>query len=104
MLINRWKPYGGCMNEGWPAEAFKHLMPGHDYVVIKAFVDFDLGQHPVDERWSFIGSSFLPYDDGLSLFALRNGQRCQFRMQLRDEEQGPIIDHLQDYVATAPNK
>lgn len=89
------------MNDTWPKEAFRHLSPDQDYVVTQAFMDFDHGKHPVGERWTFIGSSFLPYDDGLSLFVVRDGQRCQFRMQWRDEEQGPIIDRLQDYVQAA---
>lgn len=89
------------MNRGWPTDTFKHLVHERDYVVTQAFVDFDQGLHPVGERWTFIGSSFLPYDDGLSLFVVRDGQRCQFRMQWRDDEQGPIIDHLDRYVAAA---
>ena len=86
------------MNQGWPTDAFKHLKPGNDYVVGRSFTDFDRGKHPVGERWTFLGSSFLPYDDGLSLFTLIDGNRHQIRMQWRDEEQGPIIDRLQDYL------
>jgi hypothetical protein len=86
------------MNQNWPATPFAHLMPERDYVVARAFRDFDAGEHPVGEAWTYIGSSFLPYDDGLSLFVVIDGQRRQIRMQWRDEEQGPIIDHLQDYV------
>jgi len=86
------------MSDDWPTAAFKHLIPTLNYVVVQAFTDFDQGKHPVGERWTFIGSSFLPYDDGLSLFMVLNGQRRQIRMQWRDEEQGPVIDRLQDYV------
>lgn len=89
------------MSEDWPTEAFKHLIPGRDYVVVQAFTDFDHGEHPVGERWTFIGSSFLPYDDGLSLFLVLAGQRRQIRMQWRDEEQGPVIDALREYVQPA---
>ena len=92
------------MSQEWPTEGFKHLVSNHDYLVVQDFVDFDNGQHPAGERWTFIGSSFLPYDDGLSLFIVIAGQRRQIRMQWRDEEQGPIIDHLQNYVRPAPNK
>ena len=86
------------MSDDWPATPFAHLWPGRDYVVARAFRDFDGGEHKPGENWTFIGSSFLPYDDGLSLFVVIDGQRMQIRMQWRDEEQGPIIDRLQDYV------
>jgi len=89
------------MNSQWPAAPFKHLVPGHDYVVVRAFTDYDHGQHAEGERWTFIGSSFLPYDDGLSLFVTINGERRHIRMQWRDEEQGPVIDALREYVQAA---
>lgn len=66
--------------------------------MVRAFRDFDGGVHPEGEVWTFIGSSFLPYDDGLSLFAVIDGTHRQVRMQWRDEEQGPIIDRLMDYL------
>ncbi len=86
------------MNQAWPTTPFAHLSPEHDYVVVQAFGDFDGAEHKVGENWTFIGSSFLPYDDGLSLFAMIDGQRRQVRMQWRDEEQGPIIDNLGGYL------
>lgn len=86
------------MNQTWPATPFAHLWPERDYVVVKTFRDFDGGVHEPGENWTFIGSSFLPYDDGLSLFAVIGGLRRQVRMQWRDEEQGPIIDNLKDYL------
>lgn len=89
------------MTQAWLTAAFKHLVPGRDYVVVPVFVDFDRGQHPVGERWTFIGSSFLPYDDGLSLFAVIDGQRSHIRMQWRKEEQGLVIDALQGYLQAA---
>ena len=86
------------MNQAWPATPFAHLVPERDYVVIQAFRDYDGADHSIGESWTFIGSSFLPYDDGLSLFAEIHGQRHQVRMQWRDEEQGPIIDNLSAYL------
>lgn len=82
-------------------ERFQHLAPGHDYVVIRAFTDHDGDVHPVGERWTYRGKSFLPYEDGLSLFVVIGGVDHQIRMQWRAEEQGPIIDALTDYLATA---
>ena len=86
------------MNDAWPATPFAHLWPERDYEVVQAFRDLDGQEHGVGESWTFIGSSFLPYDDGLSLFVRVGGQDRQIRMQWRDEEQGPIIDNLEDYV------
>lgn len=86
------------MNQTWPATPFAHLSPGRDYVVARAFRDFDNGDHRPGENWTFIGSSFLPYDDGLSLFAVIDGQHRQVRMQWRDEAQGPVIDNLKEYL------
>jgi hypothetical protein len=82
----------------WPTSSFAHLQTDQDYVVVRAFRDFDGGEHLVGEHWTFIGSSFLPYDDGLSLFAVIDGVERQVRMQWRNEEQGPIIDNLKDYL------
>jgi len=87
------------MTYTWPTEPFKHLVNGRQYAVIQTFRDFDNGEHAVGEVWTYIGSSFLPYDDGLSLFVEIDGKERQIRMQWRDDEQGPIIDHLQAYVA-----
>jgi hypothetical protein len=86
------------MTRTWPTGSFAHLDTDQDYVVVRAFRDFDSGEHLEGERWTFIGSSFLPYDDGLSLFAVIDGVERQVRMQWRDEEQGPIIDNLKDYL------
>jgi hypothetical protein len=86
------------MSENWPVTPFGHLQPGVAYLVVRAFRDFDGREHPVGEGWTFIGSSFLPYDDGLSLFVKIGGHDRQIRLQWRDEEQAPIADHLHDYV------
>ncbi len=86
------------MSQDWPKTSFGHLWPDKTYVVVQPFRDFDGQEHRVGESWIFIGSSFLPYDDGLSLFADIDGQRRQIRMQWRDDQQGPIIDNLADYV------
>jgi len=74
------------------------LIPGRTYRVIKAFKDFDRIIHPVGETWRFIEKNFLSYDDGVSLFVERNGQRLQYRLQWREEAQGQIIDDFSDFV------
>ena len=86
------------MARTWPTAPFAHLQTDRDYLVVRAFRDFDGGEHEEGEVWTFIGSSFLPYDDGLSLFAVIDGVDRQVRMQWRNEEQGPIIDRLAEYL------
>lgn len=78
---------------------WQHLVAGKRYRVIKAFKDFDRQDHPIGEEWTYIGTSFLPYDDGRSFFVSIDGTReVHIRMQDRAEEQGPILDHFRDYV------
>lgn len=75
------------------------LEAGRRYRVVRAFTDFDGALHDVGESWIFLRSNFLPYDDGLSLFVSPDGKaEHQIRMQWRDDEQGPVIDHFSDYV------
>ena len=74
------------------------LNPGQTYFVVKGFQDYDGMIHPVGEQWRFVEKNFLPYEDGLSLFVERNGQKTQIRLQWRDEAQARIIDEFCDYV------
>ena len=84
------------------AAPFKHLRPGTRYVVRVAFQDHDSATHPEGESWIFRTHSFLPYDDGLSLFVSRpDGSDAQIRLQWRPEEQAAIIDALERYIAEA---
>ena len=79
------------------------LQPGKRYVVTRQFIDYDSQVHPVGESWTFVRSSFLPYEDGLSLFVSPDGKaEHQIRLQWRDDEQGSIIDHFSNYVALEP--
>ena len=75
------------------------LVPGQIYRVIKTFTDYDGTVHPVDESWRFVKKSFLPYEDGLSLFIERNKQNVSIRLQWRTESQAEIIDNFSDFVA-----
>lgn len=81
--------------------------PRHDFLeadrryrVCREFVDFDGDAHVPGEEWTFLGASFLPYEDGLSLFVSLDGQReWQIRMQWRVGAQGEVLDALSAYVA-----
>jgi hypothetical protein len=74
------------------------LMAGKTYRVVIAFKDYDGLIHPAGESWRFIRKSFLPYEDGLSLFVERNAQQESYRLQWREETQGQIIDYFSDFV------
>ncbi|WP_161966130.1 DUF3601 domain-containing protein [Steroidobacter cummioxidans] len=78
----------------------QHLMAGKRYRVAREFRDYDRDTHPIGESWVFMGYSFLPYDDGLSLFVSLDGkQEWHIPMQWRPEEQGPVLGNLAEYVA-----
>ena len=78
------------------------LHPGIRYRVVQPFLDFDRVRHMPGEMWTFLGYSFLPYEDGLSLFVLRDhGQQWQIRMQLGDDEQGSIVSRFEAYLERA---
>ena len=77
---------------------FRHLRRGEKYRVLREFSDHDGVPHAVGEIWEFIGSNFVPYHDGLSLFAIIDGQEQQVRLQWIQEEQGALIEALDEYL------
>ncbi len=78
------------------------LKAGQRYRVLRAFTDYDGDVHPPGEEWTFLGTSFLPYDDGLSLFVSLDGrQEWQIRMQMRPEAQGEVLDRLGSFIGPA---
>ena len=98
--------YGPRDNGHWtsnrldPSHLF--LKAGRRYRVLRAFTDYDGDVHPPGEEWTFLGTSFLPYDDGLSLFVSLDGrQEWQMRMQMRPEAQGAVLDALESFIGPA---
>lgn len=82
-----------------PAKAWGSLQPGRSYEVRERFVDYDGVEHPVGESWLFLGSNFLPYDDGLSLFVSLDGRdEWHIRLQDRPTEQASVVRRLADHV------
>jgi len=81
------------------ARPYRHLEVGKRYRVARRFVDFDRGVHEVGEEWVYLGTSFLPHDDGRSLFVTADGEiEHHIRMQHVVAEQGPILDDLESYL------
>ena len=98
--------YGPCERGHWDVgrldQAHLFLKAGRRYRVLRAFTDFDGDAHPPGEEWTFLGTSFLPYDDGLSIFVSLDGVReWQIRMQWRPEAQGGVLDSLSSHVGPA---
>ncbi len=77
-----------------------NLIPNQKYIVTKEFTDYDHILHPVGETWTFVRTSFLPYEDGLSLFVIPENSSVEisYRLQWRIDQQAEIIDHFEDYV------
>jgi hypothetical protein len=76
------------------------LIPGPKYKVIKTFTDYDGITHPPGETWTYSGTSFLPYEDGLTLHAIKDNIPVVYRLQWRSEEQAAIIENFKDFVDT----
>ena len=82
---------------------FAHLIVGRRYIVVREFTDFDGKLHPKGESWTYLGKSFVPYHNGLSLYVSPDGQhQLQIRLQWLPEGQGPSVDDLAGYIRAAP--
>ena len=76
------------------------LIPGQKYKVAKEFFDYDKIFHPVGETWTFAGTNFLPYEDGLTLYVTVEDlpKQISYRLQWRQEEQALIIENFIQFV------
>ena len=70
-----------------------HLVSGKSYMIVKTFDDYDKIRRYEGQIWEFVGSSFLPYESGLSLFFKINGNLEQVRLQIIPEEQLQIAEN-----------
>ena len=96
------RPKGHWTRGGALEKRHRFLEAGRRYRVRRAFTDFDGDTHRPGEEWIFLGTSFLPHDDGLSLFVSLDGaQEWHIRMQWRPESQGEVLDALDAYVGPA---
>ncbi len=78
--------------------AGSQLSAGKAYRLIRAFTDYDGQLHEVGESWNFLSHNFVPYDDGLTLYAERDGKPISIRLQWREEAQGHIASYFSEYV------
>ncbi len=96
------KPMGFWSSHIAPNSGPDHefLRAGRKYRVIREFRDYDRFLHQVGETWTFCAWNFLPYDNGMSFFVSLDGsQEWHMRLQWCPEEQGQVLDHLEEYVA-----
>lgn len=73
-----------------------NLIYGQEYLVIKPFLDYDGIVHGIGEIWTYQGTNFLPYDDGLTLHVLINNEPMVYRLQWRKEAQYKSQDKLRN--------
>lgn len=82
------------------AAPFAFLVPGKRHRVIAEFRDHDGDRHPAGEEWTFLGHSFLPHEDGMSLFvSLDDRGEWLIPLQWRAESQAAILDAPERYFA-----
>ena len=77
---------------------YRHLKAGEKYLVVKSFRDYDNYSYEEGNVIEFIGSNFVPYEDGLSLFFVYQGREKQIRLQVRPEEQQEIAQNINKYL------
>lgn len=95
------KPRGYWSGQRGPnhGSEFGFLVAGRHYRVIADFRDFDGDLHAVGEEWEFLGYSFVPQDDGMSLYVVTEGDlEWIVRMQWRPEQQGRVLDDLEEHL------
>lgn len=72
---------------------------GQTYRVIKAFDDADGHEHPVGERWLFLGGMFNKFDDEWTLCVqLSSGEEWKIPLSWRADKQGNVLEHWQAYL------
>ena len=96
--------FGPCKSGHWTFQdcirSFAHLEPGSVYIVTKEFTDYDGTVHCTGEEWQFLGYNYSYYQDGLSLFvSFDNKNEWHIRLSNQKEEQGPLIDQIDTYLA-----
>lgn len=89
------------------ATPYRHLRPGHFYRLVRPFTDHDGIRREPPQVWRFVSSTFLPYEDGLTLsFTDDRGNEFKVRLQDRVEEQASVVENLAAHMVKcdAPNR
>ncbi len=77
---------------------YGHLISGKKYAIAKSFRDYDNYPYEEGNVIEFIGSNFVPYEDGLSLFCIYKDREKQIRLQVRPGAQEEIAHNLKEYL------
>lgn len=86
------------MHRSYLNKEYDYLKSGEKYSIAKTFRDYDNYPYEEGNIIEFIGSNFVPYEDGLSLFCIYKGREKQIRLLVRPEAQQEIADNLQQYL------
>ncbi|HGS4754464.1 TPA: DUF3601 domain-containing protein [Vibrio cholerae] len=73
------------------------LKAGQCYKVVRSFKDYRNINYERGDVMRFLGSNFVPYESGLSLFFDKNGSERQIMLCVRPEFQMEIAHHLDSY-------
>ena len=65
------------MDRSYLNKEYGHLIAGSKYSIAKSFRDYDNYPYEEGNVIEFIGSNFVPYEDGLSLFCIYKLQRSR---------------------------
>jgi hypothetical protein len=83
-----------------PISSIRDLKPGRTYRVIRQFTDYDGFVHSAGETWIFEKMNFVPYNDGLTLHIIKDGNTIVYRLMWVQEEQQYIIEHPHEFIAS----
>lgn len=82
----------------FPSAPYRHLQPGQRYRVALPFTDHDGLAHPAGEAWTFVGHSYLPYENGLSLFVRGKSGVRQIRLRDAPEDDRAVVEALEAHI------
>ncbi|WP_064669307.1 DUF3601 domain-containing protein [Vibrio nigripulchritudo] len=75
------------------------LKAPNEYRIIKQFKDYCGITYEIGTKLKFIGSNFVPYENGLSLFFDNNGVEQQIMLCVSSEFQQSIAHNLEEYFS-----
>ncbi|MEZ9525689.1 DUF3601 domain-containing protein, partial [Enterovibrio norvegicus] len=88
---------GVGMDRGYLQENYQIFEAGCSYRVLNGFSDYRRMRYKKGDELTFIGSNFVPYEDGLSLFFSFKGNERQIMLCVREGFQINIAHNLSSY-------